>query len=68
MVEYVNASYKSDPTIAKSDPTIAKSQLDYVFLWYGASISSKSVKQTIITTSSNHVEIIALYETPWECI
>jgi hypothetical protein len=33
-----------------------------VFLHVGTAISWKSVKQTLITTSTNHLEIITLYE------
>jgi hypothetical protein len=39
-----------------------------VFLHGGTVISWKSVKQTLIATSTNHSEIIALYETSKECV
>lgn len=52
----------------KSDPVTAKSQTGYVFLRHGAAVSWKSVKQTVIATSSNHAEIIALHEASRECI
>ena len=39
---------------------MAKSQTGYVFTYAGTAISWKSIKQTL--TSSNHVELIALYE------
>ena len=51
-----------------SDPHNAKSQTGYVFLSGGAAISWRSVKQTQVATSSNHSEIIALYETSRECV
>lgn len=41
------------------DPHNAKSQIGYVFLCGGAAISWRSVKQTLVTTSSNQSEIIA---------
>jgi hypothetical protein len=44
-----------------SDPHNGKSQTGFVFLHGGTTISWKSFKQTL-TTSTNHYEIIALYE------
>jgi hypothetical protein len=38
-----------------------------VFLHGGAAISWKSIKWTLIATSINHLEIIALYEASREC-
>jgi hypothetical protein len=38
-----------------------------VFLHEGTTISWKSVKQTLIATSTNHSEIITLYEASREC-
>jgi hypothetical protein len=38
-----------------------------VFLYGGTAISWKSTKQTLIATSTNHSEIIALYEASREC-
>jgi hypothetical protein len=45
-----------------SDPLNAKSQTGYVFLHGETTISCKSCKQTLVATSTNHSEIIALYE------
>ena len=45
-----------------SDPPKALSQNCYVFLRGGMTISWKSAKQTMVATSTNHLEIIALYE------
>jgi hypothetical protein len=45
-----------------SDTSDEKSQTGYVFLTGQTAISWKSAKQTLTTTSSNHSEIIALYE------
>jgi hypothetical protein len=39
-----------------------------VFLHGGTSISCKSCKQTLVATSMNHSEIIALYEASHECV
>jgi hypothetical protein len=39
-----------------------------MFLHGGTAISWKSVKQTLIATSINHSEIIALYEPSRECV
>ena len=55
MIGYVNAGYLSDPHNAKS-------QTGFVFLYGETTISWKSTKQTLVATSTNHSEIIALYE------
>jgi hypothetical protein len=51
-----------------SDPHNARSQTSFVFLYGGAVISWRSVKQILVSMSANHSEIIALYETTWECV
>ena len=51
-----------------SDPHKARFQIGYVFSCNGANISWKSVKQTMVATSSNHSEILALHEASCECI
>jgi hypothetical protein len=61
MVGYVDAGYMSDPHTARS-------QTVFVFLCGGATISWKSIKQISVATSTNHSEIIALYETTRECV
>jgi len=61
LVGYTNVGYRFDPATSKS-------KMGYVFLQHGVAISWKSVKQTIIATSSNHIEIIALHEVSQECI
>jgi hypothetical protein len=61
MVGYVDAGYMSDPHNARS-------QTCFVFLYGGAAISWRSVKQTLVATSTNHSEIIALYEATRECV
>jgi hypothetical protein len=40
----------------------------YVFLHSGITISWKSCKQALVATSTNHSEIIALYEASHECV
>ena len=61
MLGYADAGYLSDPHKAQS-------QTGYVFSCNGAVISRKSVKQTMVATSSNHSEILALHEASYECI
>ena len=51
-----------------SDPHKAKSQTGYVFTNNGTAISWRSQKQTLVATSSNHSEIIALHEASRECV
>ena len=60
VVGYADAGYLSDPHTSKS-------QTGYVFLCGGTTISWKSSKQTLVSTSTNHSEIIALYEASREC-
>ncbi|KAL0297639.1 UNVERIFIED_CONTAM: Secreted RxLR effector protein [Sesamum radiatum] len=55
LVGYSDAGYLSDPHKAIS-------QSGYVFMYGGTAISWHSTKQTLIATSSNHAELIALYE------
>jgi hypothetical protein len=50
-----------------SDPHNDKSQTDFMFLHGGADISWNSCKHTLIGTSTNHSEIIALYKAAREC-
>jgi hypothetical protein len=58
---YTDAGYLSDPADSKS-------QTGYTFLIDGTTISWRSAKQTLTTTSSNHSEIMALYEATRECM
>ena len=55
LVGYSNAGYMYDPYNAKSHTS-------YVFLCGGMVISRRSIKQNMIINSSNHLEIIVLYE------
>lgn len=43
-------------------------QTGYIFINSGTFISWRSTEQTIATTSSNHVEILALHEASKECV
>ncbi|KAL6219983.1 hypothetical protein ACLB2K_007741 [Fragaria x ananassa] len=45
-----------------SDPHKGRSQTSYVFTIGNTAISWRSTKQTLVATSSNHAEIIALHE------
>jgi hypothetical protein len=61
MIGYMDAGYLSDPHNKKS-------QIGFVFLHGGTTISWKSSKQTLTATSTYHYEIIALYEVLQECV
>jgi hypothetical protein len=58
----------NDPNLVGYDPHNARSQTCFVFLHGGTTISWKSSKQTLVATSTNHSEIIALYEASRECV
>ena len=51
-----------------SDPYKGRSQTGYLFNCNGTTISWRSVKQTMVATSSNHSEILAIHEASRECI
>jgi ribonuclease HI len=61
LVGYADAGYLSDPHKARS-------QSGYVFTIGNTAVSWRSTKQTLVATSSNHAEIIALHEAVRECI
>jgi hypothetical protein len=61
LIGYTDAGYLSDHHNARS-------QTGFVFLHGGTAISWKSSKQTLVATSTNHSEIIALYEASRECV
>jgi hypothetical protein len=61
LVGYTDAGYLSDPHKARS-------QSGYVFTYGGTAISWRSTKQTLTTTSSNHAELITLYDARRECV
>ena len=51
-----------------SDPHKGRSQIRDVFNCNGTAISWRSIKQTMVATSSNHSEILAIHEASRECI
>ncbi|KAL9165045.1 hypothetical protein ABFS82_06G145300 [Erythranthe guttata] len=61
LVGYADAGYRSDPHKTRS-------QTEYLFCYNGAGISWRSTKQTLVATSSNYSEIIALDEAGRECV
>jgi hypothetical protein len=61
IIGYKHAGYLSDPQDARS-------QTGFVFLHDRMAISWKSSKQTLVATSTNHSEIIILYEASCECV
>ena len=61
LTSYADAGYLSDPYNGRS-------QIGYLFTCGGTTISWRSVKQTITTTSSNHAELLALHEATRECV
>ena len=61
MIGYADADYFSDPYNVRS-------QTGFVFLHGGTAISWKSSKQTLVATSTNHSEIISLFEATCECV
>jgi hypothetical protein len=61
IVRYADVGYLSDPHKALS-------QTRYVFLCGGITIAWKSAKQTMVATSTNHLEIIVLFEAIKECV
>ena len=61
LIGYADAGYLSDPHKGRS-------QTGYIFTYNGTAISWRSTKQTLVATSSNHAEILALHETSRECI
>jgi hypothetical protein len=60
LIGYADAGYLSDPHNGKS-------QTGFMCLHGGTPISWKSCKHTVIDMSTNHSEIIALYEAAREC-
>ena len=50
------------------DPHKARSQSGYVFTCGDTAVSWRSVKQTMVVTSSNHSELLAIHEANRECM
>ena len=61
MIGYADAGYLYDPYKGRS-------QTGYLFIYGGTTISWRFVKQSLVATLSNHLEIIAIHEASWECI
>ena len=61
LLGYADAGYLSDPHKARS-------QTGYIFTYGNTGISWRSVKQTMVATSSNHSEILAMHEASRECV
>ena len=61
LLGYADAGYLSDPHNARS-------QTEYIFTYGNTAISWRSVKQTMVTTSSNHSEILMMHEASRECV
>ena len=51
-----------------SDPHKAQSQIGYIFTYGNTAISWRSVKQMMVVTSSNHLEILSMHEASRECV
>ena len=58
---YADAGYLSDPHKVQS-------HTGYIFTYGNIVISRRSVKQTIVATSSNHSEILVMHEASRECV
>ena len=61
LLGYTDAGYLSDPHKARS-------QSGYVFTCGDTAVSWRSVKQTMVATSSNHSELLAIHEASTECM
>ena len=61
LIGYADAGYLSDPHKARS-------QTGYMFTCGDTTIFWRSIKQTLVATSSNHAEIIAIHEASRECV
>ena len=61
LLGYVDAGYLLDPHKARS-------QTGYIFTYKNTAISWRSVKQTMVATSSNHSEILAMHGASRECV
>ena len=61
LLGYADAGYLSDPHKVRS-------QTGYIFTYGNTAISWRSVKQTMVATSSNHPKILAMHEASKECV
>ena len=60
-MEYADASYLSNPHKVQS-------QIRYIFTYGNTAISWKLVKQTMMASSSNYLEILVIYEASQQCV
>ena len=58
---YADAGYLSNPHKARS-------RIRYIFTYGNTAISWRLVKQTMVATSPNHSEILAMHEASRECV
>ena len=61
LLGYTDAGYLSDPHKVLS-------QSGYVFTYGDTAVSLRFVKQTMVATSSNHSELLAIHEASRECM
>ena len=61
MIGYTDAWYLLDPHNTWF-------QIGYVFTCESTTISWRSIKQTIVATSSNHLEILTIHEVNYDCV
>ena len=61
IIGYADAGYLSDPHRARS-------QTGFIFMMAKAALAWRSTKQTLVATSTNLAELIALYEATKECV
>ena len=61
LIGYADAEYLSDPHKVRS-------QTGYLFTCGGTTVSWRLMKQKIVATSSNNVEIIVIHEASRECV
>ncbi|MCR2848063.1 Ty1/Copia family ribonuclease HI, partial [Weizmannia coagulans] len=61
LLGYTDAGYLSNSHKAQS-------QIGYVFTCGGTTVSWRSIKQTMVATSSNHLELLAIHVATKECV
>ena len=61
LIGYADARYLLDPYKTRS-------QIGYVFTYGGTKISLRSIKQTMVVTSSNHSKILTIYKASRKCV
>ena len=61
LIGYVDGGYLSNPHKARP-------QTCYLFTYGGTATSWRSIKQTLVASSSNHAEILAIHEASSKCV